>query len=134
MRTPLVVACMLFTAACGGGGGNGGITNPPGGGNPPTPSNNVVEATPSLQFTPTNISISVGQSVQWEFGSVAHTVSFQKAESNPDEYGGQPTTVTPPADIPQTANATVARTFNASGTYHYRCSIHPTMIATVTVQ
>jgi plastocyanin len=92
-----------------------------------------VQATPSLQFQPGNITIAAGDSVKWQFGSVAHTVSFQKADSNPGDYGGEPSSVTPPADIPQSENATVARTFSSPGTYHYRCSIHPTMLGTVTV-
>lgn len=133
MRASLVLASLLLTACSGGGGGNDYGTNPPGGGNTPPPSNNVVQATPSLQFSPSAITIAAGDSVKWQFGSVAHTVSFQKADSNPGDYGGEPGTVTPPPDIPQSENVTVARTFSSPGTYRYRCSIHPTMLGTVTV-
>jgi plastocyanin len=138
MRKSLVLACLLLTAACSGGGGGAGGTDY--GGTPTTPNpppsggNTTVEATPTLAFNPSSVTIAAGDSVKWVFGSVSHTVTFQAGATSPGEYGGGGSTGTPPADIDASHDVTVARSFSTPGTYHYRCSIHAGMIGTVTVQ
>jgi plastocyanin len=135
MRVPLVLACVLALAGCSGGGG-GGSNNPYGPtdpGTPPPSGSKTVQATTSLTFTPNALSIAVGDSVTWEFSSVTHTVTFQQGTANASEYGGVGSTGSPPADIPASTNTSVGRRFSEAGTYHYRCSIHPGMLGTITV-
>jgi plastocyanin len=65
--------------------------------------------------------VATGGTVTFAFGSVGHSVQF---DSGP----------TPPANIPGTnADTSVARTFSTAGTYKFHCTIHPTMLGTVTV-
>jgi plastocyanin len=136
MRSFLVLASLVLFAACSGGGGggnNGG--NPVGPGNPSggAPGGNAVNAT-TLAFNPSSITIAAGDSVSWTFGSVAHTVTFQQAAADPGSYGGATSSSGAPADISATQGATVSRRFATAGTFHYRCTIHPSMLGTVVVQ
>jgi plastocyanin len=74
-----------------------------------------------LAYTPNTADIAVGATVQFHFSATAHNVFFNTA-------AGQP------ADIPgEVANQTVARVFNTKGTFGYRCTLHPEMIATIIV-
>jgi plastocyanin len=59
--------------------------------------------------------------ITWHFQSVAHTVTWD----------AQPGSVT---DIAATSSANVSRNFTVAGTYHYHCSIHPSMTGVITVQ
>jgi plastocyanin len=117
-RTVVPTVLVALAAACGGGGG-GGTTNP----NPqPTPSPNqaTVQATTSNAFSPSRVTVAPGGKVQFEFASVAHTVTFTAAAGAP-------------ADIPSTSGATVERSFATAGTYNYHCTIHPGMAGSVVV-
>ena len=40
----------------------------------------------------------------------------------------------PPADVPTSTNAQVARQFNTAGTFPYECTVHPGMAGTIVVQ
>lgn len=135
MRALLSFAVAVTVAACSGGGSGGGnpVSPPPGPGAGAS-TGNTVQATPALNFTPGSVTIAAGDSVVWSFGSVAHTVTFQQATSNPGLYGGAVSATNPPPDIPASQNASVARRFTVAGTYNYRCSIHPEMQGTVVVQ
>jgi plastocyanin len=74
-----------------------------------------------LSYSPTIADIAVGGTVQFVFPSQAHNVFF-------DNVAGKP------ANIPgEVSNQTVARVFNTKGTFGYRCTLHPEMIATVVV-
>ena len=88
----------------------------------PSSSSPTVQATPSLQFTPNNITIPVGGSVTFAFGSVLHNVFFDNAPAGA------------PANIGDKSNASVALTFTSAGTYVYNCHLHPGMQGTVVVR
>ena len=71
--------------------------------------------TKGLAFTPTSVSISVGQSVAFDVSS-AHTVSWQDGDPGRGATG-----------------AAYSRTFSKAGTYSFFCAIHPIMTGTITV-
>lgn len=112
MRVPaaaLSIALALTIQAC----SDDEPTGPPAGGNE-------VAATPQLAFSPQTLQVSAGETVTWVFGSVAHNVTFAQTAAGR------------PSDIPgQNANTSVARTFTASGTFPYVCTLHPGMSGTV---
>src|SRR4051812_22644536 len=78
-----------------------------------------VQALPTIAFNPSTVTIAAGDTVAFEFGSVAHNVFFEQPT-------GAPTNITA-----GTVNATVARVFATAGTYDYTCHIHPAMRGTV---
>ena len=109
---PIILATCGLLAACG-----GGSTDP----NPPI-NGLEVKATPALAFTPSALTVHVGDLVTFSFGTVPHNVFF-------DATAGAPT------DIPgNNASVSVTRTFATAGQYRYTCHIHPGMVGTVTVQ
>ena len=81
----------------------------------------VVTMPPGDVFTPFQVSIPAGGTVRWEFPQRAHNVIF-------DRKSGAP------ADIQQTSNTSVARTFNTLGTFPYDCTLHPGMSGEVIVR
>jgi plastocyanin len=102
-------------------------TNPSGpsttsSGNPPPVAAARVDATPSIAFTPANISITTGGTVTFAFGSVPHNVFFDN-----DPAGA------PGAIDGVNANVAVQRTFPVAGVYNYYCHIHPGMRGTIVV-
>ncbi len=86
----------------------------------PYPNNASVTATTSITFDPTPVDIALNGSVNFIFQSVTHNVTFNSGAGVP-------------ADVGNTANATVSRTFTAAGTFNYRCTIHPGMSGSVIV-
>ena len=81
-----------------------------------------VDATPSIAFTPANISLTTGGTVTFAFGSVPHNVFFDN-----DPAGA------PAAIDGVNANVSVQRTFPVAGVYNYYCHIHPGMRGTIVV-
>jgi hypothetical protein len=74
-----------------------------------------------LSYTPNTADIALGGTVRFHFPGTAHNVFFDAATGAP-------------ADIPgEVSNQTVARIFSAKGTFGYRCTLHPEMIATIIV-
>ena len=110
----LVIAAL---AGCGGDSPTAPVTQ-----TPPV-SSATVNATPSEQFTPGQVTLTVGGTVTFAFGSLAHNVFFDNGPA------GAPDNITAPS-----ANKSVALTFNSPGTYVYNCHIHPGMRGTVVVQ
>lgn len=80
----------------------------------------VVAGANSNDFTPASVAIARGGTVTWTFGALLHNVDFQG-------MAGAPTS------IPNTSNASVARTFANAGTFSYVCSLHSGMNGTVQV-
>ena len=110
------LAALLFVAACGG----GMATSP----TPPSASATAtVQATPSIQFTPRTVNLTVGGTVTFAFGAVDHNLYFDNAPA------GAPANITAP-----TSNTSVARTFTTPGRFDYNCHLHPGMTGTVVVQ
>jgi plastocyanin len=131
-----IATAILCAAACAKSNDSGSVAQngSPYGGNPTGPtyptdtvntnpapiSPNTINANPGLAFNPTTLTITHGTSVNFVFGSVAHTVTFTSAGA--------------PASVPATSNSTVAVTFPTAGVYTYMCTIHTNMTGSVTVQ
>lgn len=132
----LALAAMLLLAACGGSSTattpTPTATTPPPTATPsPTPSPtptaqatvmkvNIVEKDEKYSFQPAMITIKAGTQVVWTNTSDApHTVTSDNGSFSA-------------SSIIQEHN-TFSMTFNTPGTYHYHCSIHPYMTATVVV-
>lgn len=80
---------------------------------------NVGVTAPSLQYLPGTVDVQSGGAVTWTFGSVHHTVTF--------------TTTGAPQNVGELQDGSAARTFPTSGSYNYRCDIHPSMTGLVHV-
>lgn len=118
----LAAAAAFVLAGCGGGGDSGTGPDPDPVTPPPaTASNTVVAGANSNDFTPQELSITVGQTVTWSFGARPHNVTFRTASGAP-------------SNVPNTTNAKVSRTFDAAGTFQYDCTLHSGMTGTVQVQ
>jgi plastocyanin len=103
-----------------GDGGYGGNGN---GGNQTPPPANTVNATASLAFSPSTLTVNAGDVVTFAFGSVEHNVAFDNpTAATPADIGGLNT------------NTSVQRTFSTAGTYTYHCTIHPFMSGAVVVR
>ena len=89
--------------------------------NPPSSTQHQVDATDDDIFNPENLSVGVGDVVQWtNVGSTPHTVTFSDPViQNKDFFdGGQ----------------TFSVTFSQAGTFSYLCRFHDGMIGVITVQ
>jgi plastocyanin len=84
---------------------------------PPAPS--VVSVTvEDFAFDPSSARLAAGGSVTWTFsGGVAHNVTFNSGSSSPTQGSG-----------------TFSRTFSATGSFSYRCTIHAEMSGTINVE
>jgi plastocyanin len=72
----------------------------------------------NMAFSPDQVTIKVGDTVTWTNNdSVPHTVTGSDFDSGQLAPG-----------------ATFTHTFAAAGTFDYKCTIHPTMLAKVTVE
>ena len=80
-----------------------------------------VDATDNLAFTPQNVTVNVGQVLQWKnTGQIGHTVTFNGNESCL-------------TDAALAGGSTWDVTFNQAGTFNFQCTIHPQMTGVVTV-
>lgn len=85
------------------------------------PQSATVQATPQIAFNPGEVTIEVGGTVTWAFGSVPHNVFFDDAAGTPQDIAGF------------NSNTSLSRTFDAAGTFAYECMIHPGMRGAVVV-
>jgi plastocyanin len=123
MRRILLVLCAvgaLAAAGCGGGGddGGGGSTSAPaasssGGG--------VAIKMQNIAFDPKDVTVKVGQKITWtNDDSTDHNVTADSgADFKSKDFGN---------------GATFEFTPDKAGTIKYECTIHPGMIATITVK
>lgn len=74
-------------------------------------------------FSPGTVVVARGGAVSWNFGAVAHNVTFAQVAGAPQNIG-------PPDQI----NTTVSRTFNTNGNFNYQCTTHAGMSGTVLVR
>lgn len=81
----------------------------------------VVASSSDYIFTPRDVVIDVGGSVDWTFGGLEHSVYFQAAPGAP-------------ANISSGFQTTVSRTFAQAGDFAYSCTIHPGMNGQVLVR
>jgi plastocyanin len=128
----IVVAGSAVTlAACGGGGGNAGTGGADTGctvkGNaaaavsPAIVSKVVSDPDTVGRFTPNNMTVKVGQSIEWDWQdpSVAHTVTSDDGSTFDSCL--------------QNKGYKFVVTFSQAGKIPYHCTIHPLMIGTITV-
>ena len=79
-------------------------------------------------FTPADITINVGETVQWINTSGTHNVNGSQMAypANPESFG---------SGNPASGNWTYEFTFDTPGFYRYRCDVHPGMMTgTITVE
>jgi plastocyanin len=115
-----------------------------GGGAPPSPTaaadaveGAVVEMTDELKFEPAEITVSVGERVEWpNVGTVAHTVTTDPAKVADPGTVGVPRGVTPWDSGLIAGGESFSRTFRKPGTYRYLCIPHEgaRMVGTVVVK
>jgi len=112
------LAIVIFLAGCGKNGyGSDNSTNPPPPGN--TPPNTVVIA--NFAFSPSSITVSVGDTVTWRNDdNVGHTVTSDSGSELASTLLG--------------SGQTYRHVFMTAGTYPYHCTVHTSMRGTVIVQ
>ena len=127
----LVAGSMLILAACGTGGGSNAGTGANTGctvkGNstaavtPAVVSNVVPDPDTVGRFSPNNMTVKVGQSIEWDWqdASVGHTVTSDD-------------TTTFDSCL-QNKGYKFVVTFTQAGKVPYHCTIHPMMVGTITV-
>jgi len=82
----------------------------------------LIVTTPGISFSPSSATISVGDTVAWEFSGAVHNVTF----NGPAPPGGS---------IPdQNPGSVVERVFTGAGTFGYECTRHNGMIGQIVVQ
>ena len=100
----VAVASLLVLGACGGGSSKAPATSGP------------TVTLRALSFSPDTIQVRAGDTVTWKWGErIGHNVTFPSFHSKTVSSG------------------TYTHTFSSSGTFSYRCTIHPTMTGKVIV-
>lgn len=80
-----------------------------------------VSGSGTYAFSPATMTIKVGTTVTWTNNTIApHTVTSDSGD--PASFNGS-----------LSSGGTFSFTFTTAGTYHYHCTIHPYMKATITV-
>jgi plastocyanin len=128
----IAVGSAVTLAACGGGGGNNANTGCADAGctvkgnttaavTPAMVSNIVTDPNTVGRFTPNDMTIKVGQSIEWDWQdpNVAHTVTSDDGTTFDSCL--------------QNKGYKFVVTFNQAGKIPYHCTIHPLMIGTITV-
>jgi plastocyanin len=135
------VALAGLLAACGGDDDGGGDASAP---PSPTatataeaPQEPVVDMTDSLVFEPKEITVKVGDSVEWRnVGNIAHTVTTTPSKVADPERVSVPSGAKPWDSGLIGGDETFSRTFDEPGTYEYVCIPHEgaDMVGTVVVE
>jgi plastocyanin len=74
----------------------------------------------SMAFTPQTLTVPVNSTVKWKnLDGITHTVTSDNASWDSGNI---------------TAGSTFKFTFTTTGTFHYHCTIHPSMLGTIIVQ
>ena len=97
----------------------------------------VVDMTDALKFEPSEITVSVGDRVEWRnVGNIAHTVTTDPSKVADPDGVGVPSGVEPWDSGLLGADATFSRRFRKAGTYRYVCIPHEgaRMVGTVVVE
>jgi len=124
----VLAAVALPFASCGGGGG-GGVTNPPppsgggggGGGGTADVIITIVAKNGNMSFSPNPATVTRGQSVAWRNSAgTAHTATQNGGAFDTGTING--------------GSQSGAIAMNTAGTLAYHCSIHPSMVGSLTVQ
>lgn len=120
----LPVGLAFLLAACGGYGGGGSTPTAPSGGQTGGQDTTTVVIPSSggygtSTFSPGNVTIQVGKSVTW-----SNQDSFTHNSTGPN--GAWNSNIAP--------GGSFTRVFPAAGSFDYRCTIHPGMSGTITVQ
>ena len=85
----------------------------------------VVDMTDGLKFEPAEITVSVGDRVQWRnVGNIAHTVTTDPSKVADPEGVSVPSGVRPWDSGLLGGDETFSRTFDKPGTYRYVCIPH----------
>ena len=80
----------------------------------------------SSTFSPSDVTISVGESVRWVNGqAIAHTIT----PANPQQAG-----VWAAQNVPATTGFAFQARMNTAGTFNYSCTLHAGMTGRVIVQ
>ena len=116
----LAVMVLVVVAGCGGSAASppatGGSTSVPAGSSP-APGDTAVTIA-NFAFSPAAVTVKVGETVTWTNNdSMAHTVTGADFDSGQLAPG-----------------ATYTHKFTTAGSFDYKCTIHPSMTAKVTVQ
>jgi plastocyanin len=133
-RSVAATALIGALAACGGDNGAADGQRPAA---EPTAATPVVEMTDALKFEPMQITVSVGDRVQWRnVGQIAHTVTTDPSKVADPDGVGVPSGVKAWDSGLLGADETFARTFKKPGTYRYVCIPHEgaRMVGTVIVE
>jgi plastocyanin len=138
MKPTLLCSLCLLLAACSGSssGTDGGTSNDSGttdgGGNTVTVQ---VGAGGNLTYSPSTVTIHVGDTVQWSFASAGHTVT-SGGGCGADGQFCSPGDTNCSAGTTSASGAAYSHTFNDAGSFSYFCTTHCSlgMTGTVTVQ
>ena len=113
LSTSLIMLVVTFAIA-----GCGNNNKPTGTNQPPPPGKAV--AIQGFAFSPSNLTIAVGDTVVWtNHDATPHTSTSNTGLWNSGSLG---------------VNQTYSRVFSSAGAFPYHCTFHPNMIATITVQ
>lgn len=111
MRPQLVLCLLALTVLAGCSGSTTTSSNPPG-------DNKAVEIK-NVNFNPTTVNLLKGSTLVWtNDDAFAHTVTANDGSFDSGAIA---------------SGKTFSHRFDASGTFAYKCTIHPNMMATVTV-
>jgi len=114
-----VVLTLALTAGCGGGNSPTAPTDPAGGGGG-VPADVTIVINANQTFSPNPATVRVGQRVAWQNADVlAHTATADGGAFNTGNIAGGATSG--------------VMTMTAAGSFPYHCTIHPAMVATITV-